>query len=150
MVVGAWVLVAGLQLRESPTTIEGLRFEVMPATVHEDLVLEVTGRLPLIVSNRSRRPRTIFALEGLALVAAGRAHYTATVTTVDEWEALDGRRLILNPGATALGDVWVTLPAGEAPRKVTLRQLRPHSRAIHARFPRMNPIGDRSLGRLDA
>lgn len=145
MVAGVWLFVVGMRRRELPTTIDGVRVEITAATMHQDMVLEATWRIPVIVSNPSRRPRPVLILERLALVRAGRAHYTATVSTVDDWETLDGGRLILNPGSTVLADVWVTLPAGETPRQLTLRQLRPHQRPIHARFPRVAPVKARSL-----
>ena len=137
--VGAWLIVYAIRYLELPANIEGVRLEVTAASIFEDMVLEVTWEIPLIASNGSRRPRSVPILEQLALVRTERATYTGQVTTIDAWEHLDGGRMILNPGATATGSVWVTLPAGETPRKLTLRELRPRQRAIRARFARTTP-----------
>lgn len=141
----AWLLVAAINHGRLPTSIEGLRIEVTAPLVAEDRVLEVVWEIPIIVSNASRRPRAVPVLKGEAHVHAGRALYVSTVTTVDTWELEDGRRLILNPGATAIASVWVTLPAGAVPRRLTLRQLRQHMRPLRAALPTPEPLNRKAL-----
>ena len=69
-----------------------------------------------------------------AEVRTKHARYTAEVTTDVSWEGEHQTRLELNPAGTAIGSVWVVLPAGEAPVRLRLQELHPKQRHFLARL----------------
>ena len=103
--------------------------------VADDRVLEVLWEVPVIVSNTSRRPRQVPLISDQAHVWAGRAKYLCGVSSETDWQADDGRVLVLNPGATVTASVWAQLPAGEVPRRLELHQMRPRVREIRGPIP---------------
>lgn len=121
-------------MKRLPAKVEGLHVETTAPVIVQDHVLEVTWQVPIIVSNASKRPLEVPVLKGVAHVRTARAEYVATVTTVETWELRDGRRLVLNPTSSLIAAVTLTLPAGEVPTQLVLRQLRPHERAFRARL----------------
>ena len=121
-------------MKRLPAKVEGLQLEATAPVVVQDRVLEVTWQVPIIVSNASRRPLEVPVLKGVAHVRTARAEYVATVTTVETWELRDGRRLVLNPTSSLIATAVLTLPAGEVPTQLVLRQLRPRERAFRARL----------------
>lgn len=117
-----------------PTNVDGVRLEVTAPLVVEDRVLEQVWEVPIILTNTTRRPRTVPVLAQRAEVRTKHARYTAEVTTDVSWEGEHQTRLELNPAGTAIGSVWVVLPAGEAPVRLWLQELHPKQRHFLARL----------------
>ena len=130
-----WWSLRSLHRAGLPSTIDGMRVEATAAVVAEDRVLEVLWEVPVIVSNTSRRPRQVPLISDQAHVWAGRAKYLCGVSSETDWQADDGRVLVLNPGATVTASVWAQLPAGEVPRRLELHQMRPRVREIRGPIP---------------
>jgi hypothetical protein len=98
LVVGCRVLVVvEVATSAKAATIEGMRVEATAAVVAEDRVLEVLWEVPVIVSNTSRRPCQVPLISDQAHVWAGRAKYLCGVSSETDWQADDGRVLVLNP-----------------------------------------------------
>lgn len=135
LAVGAWLLVRAVSARTLPTVLDGVRVEVTSAVAVEDRVLEILWEVPLILTNVSRRPRTVPSFAGRAEVRSGRVRYMAEIVTEQAWALDDGRALELNPAGTAIGGVWVTLPAGETPGVLAVRLLAPREKTLTARLP---------------
>ena len=98
-----WWSLRSLHRAGLPSTIDGMRVEATAAVVAEDRVLEVLWEVPVIVSNTSRRPRQVPLISDQAHVWAGRAKYLCGVSSETDWQADDGRVLVLNPGARGPG-----------------------------------------------
>ena len=117
-----------------PSVLHGVRVDVTaPVAVGSD-PFEVVWSIPLILTNVSRHPARIPPLSGDALVRAGKATYRADVLygeTGRPWVNEDGTPLELNPTSTSIGEVSVTLPAGEIPAAFTLSINDGHGRTLH-------------------
>jgi len=132
--VAGWLLLRVLNSPSLPATIEGVRVEVTAARLAEDHVLEHVWTVTVVLTNTTRRPRTVPVLAQRAEVRTKQARYVAELTTEVSWEREDGARLELNPAGTAIGSVWVVLPAGEAPVLLRMQQLEPKQRHLVARL----------------
>lgn len=117
-----------------PSVLHGVRVDAtVPVTVGSD-PFEVVWSIPLILTNVSRRPARIPPLSGAAIVRAGRATYRADVLYDESsrpWVNEDGSPLELNPSSTSIGEVSVTLPAGEIPTAFTLSINDGRGRTLH-------------------
>lgn len=132
--IGVFVMsVRGLSRRSLPTSLEGVRLEVMAPVLVDDRVVDADWEIPFVASNPTRRPRCVPILSEAAQVKTERARYRAVVEVEENWE-WDGRRLELNPEATAVGRVRLTLPGGQTPRKLALAQIRPKQYVLHGRL----------------
>lgn len=106
-----------------------MRIEVMPPVRMEDRVVDADWEIPLVATNVTRRPRALPLLGASAQIKTERALYNALVETELDWAGLE-----LNPEDTAIGSVRLTIPGGQAPRRITLRQLQPRQYVLKARF----------------
>ncbi|MEV8025911.1 hypothetical protein [Microbacterium sp. NPDC080220] len=125
--------VRGLSRRSLPASLEGVKLEVMAPVLVDDRVVDADWEIPFVASNPTRRPRCVPILSAAAQVKTERARYRAVVEVDDNWE-WEGRRLELNPEATAVGRVRLTLPGGQTPRKLALSQIRPKQYVLHGRL----------------
>ncbi|WP_204948042.1 hypothetical protein [Microbacterium laevaniformans] len=131
----AWLLLRAQQSPSLPTNIGGIRIEVIAPVLSEDRVLEQVWEVPVVLTNKTRRPRAVPVLAQRAEVRTKRARYIAELTTEVSWEREeDGARLELNPAGTTIGSVWVVLPAGEPPLRLRLQELQPKQRRLLARL----------------
>jgi len=137
--IGVFVMsVRGLNRRRLPTSLEGVRLEVMAPVLVDDRVVDVDWEIPFVASNPTRRPRCVPILSEAAQVKTERALYRAVVEVEETWE-WDGRRLELNPEGTTVGRIRLTLPGGQIPRRVTMHQIRPMQYSISGRL--QPPVG---------
>ena len=134
LVLAAWILLRAQNAPSLPADVAGIRLEVTAPLVAEDRVLEQLWEVPVVLTNTTRRPRTVPVLAQRAEVRTKHARYTAEVTTDVSWEGEHQTRLELNPAGTAIGSVWVVLPAGEAPVRLRLQELHPKQRHFLARL----------------
>ncbi|MEW2014328.1 MULTISPECIES: hypothetical protein [Microbacterium] len=130
--------VRGLNQRRLPALLEGVRLEVMAPVLVDDRVVDADWEIPFVASNPTRRPRCVPILSEAAQVKTERALYRAVVEVEETWE-WDGRRLELNPEGTTVGRIWLTLPGGQTPRRVTMHQIRPMQYSISGRL--QPPVG---------
>ena len=124
-----WFSYRSMNSRRLPASLQGVRIEVMPPVRVEDRVVDADWEIPLVATNRTRRPRAWPLLGASAQVKTERARYNAVVETELDWNGLE-----LNPEGTALGSVRLTRPGGQVPRSVSLQQIQPHQYVLKARF----------------
>lgn len=124
-----WFSYRSMNSRRLPASLQGVRIEVMPPVRMEDRVVDADWEIPLVATNVTRRPRALPLLGASAQIKTERALYNALVETELDWAGLE-----LNPEDTAIGSVRLTLPGGQAPRRIALRQLQPRQYVLKARF----------------
>ncbi len=134
LVLAAWLLLRAQNSPSLPADVAGIRLEVTAPLVVEDRVLEQLWEVPVVLTNTTRRPRTVPVLAQRAEVRTKQARYTAELTTEVSWGREGGGRLELNPAGTTIGSVWVVLPAGEVPVRLQLQELEPKQRRFRARL----------------
>ena len=134
LVLAAWILLRAQNAPSLPADVAGIRLEVTAPLVVEDRVLEQLWEVPVVLTNTTRRPRTVPVLAQRAEVRTKQARYTAELTTEVSWWSEGGARLELNPAGTTIGSVWVVLPAGEVPVRLQLQEVEPKQRRFRARL----------------